>query len=432
MTAELEAPVRPEHRTTRPPEKRATSTERCLTLDAYRGFTMLLMVSSGLALGHLLTADLPLTTSNKVLLVAADQLQHRKWDMTFDTNAGFPYWDTIFHQGTGCTPWDLIQPSFMFIVGAAMPFAFARRKERGESWGRQFLHVVRRTLLLIAIGVFLDVYGSQVFGVQMIRVLQQIAVGYFLAFFVLDRGPRAQALMAALLLVGHAAAFLIYGLATSSYPWVRVPPVTWTGDPILWQQTHNFGWAVDEVLFQVCSLGGRFPTIMPHPGDYYAYINALSSTATILFGVLAGELLRKDWPGSRKLLVLAAAGVGGIALGLALAPVVPINKKIWSASFALFAGGCTCLFLMAFYAVIDVWHFRRWTFPLVVVGMNSIAIYVMAGTIAGNIKRAGQAFLGVPLREVPLAAPVVLAVLALVGEWLICYWLYRRRIFFKV
>src|SRR5262249_28331943 len=119
MTTELEAPARPIRKTPPPAEKKSTSSDRCLTLDAYRGLTMLLMVSSGLSMGHLLTANLPDSLPNRALLFAADQLRHREWDMTFGVNAGFPSWDSQgFHDGTGCTPWDLIQPSFMFIVGA--------------------------------------------------------------------------------------------------------------------------------------------------------------------------------------------------------------------------------------------------------------------------------------------------------------------------
>jgi predicted acyltransferase len=419
MTTELEAPARPVRRTPPPAEKKGTSTDRCLTLDAYRGLTMLLMVSSGLAMGHLLKAGLPPSLPNKVLLFAADQLRHREWDMTFGDHAGFPYWEgATFHEGTGCTPWDLIQPSFMFIVGAAMPFAFARRQERGESWGRQFLHVVRRSLLLIAVGVFLDTYADRVLEVQMIRVLQQIAIGYFLAFFFLNRGPGVQALAAGLFLVGHTLAFFLYGWATQSPPW---------------GPGHNVGWALDEVLHQVASLGGRYPTMMPHPRNEYVHFNAISSTATILFGVIAGELLRKDWPGGRKVLIMAAAGVAGIALGLALSPVIPVNKKIWTASFAVFAGGCTSLLLAGFYWVIDVLEFRRWTFPFVVVGLNSIAIYVTAGTLGENFKRVWQSFLGVPFSHLPPeAVPIVLAALVVLANWLLCYWLYRRRIFFKV
>ncbi|HJT76303.1 MAG TPA: DUF5009 domain-containing protein [Gemmataceae bacterium] len=440
MGTKLATPVAEPRPAPAPAEKRP-GTERLMTLDAYRGFTMLLMVSSGLAMGHLLNAQLPPSPANQALLVAADQLRHREWDMTFADHAGFPYWhDGAFHEGTGCTPWDLIQPSFMFIVGAAMPFAFAVRQSRGASWGRQLLHAARRSVLLILVGVFLDTYSERFLSVSMIRVLQQIAVGYFLAFLVLHLRPRWQAAAAVLCLVVHTLAYFVYGWATGNNPC---------------DQIHNVGWAIDGVLHQVFSLGGRYPTIMPHPQHLYVNFNAISSTATILFGVLAGELLRKDWPAARKLLILAVAGVAGIALGLGLSYVVPINKKIWTSSFTLFAGGCTLLLLLAFYAVIDVLRLRRWAFPFVVVGMNSIAIYVMAGTLASVIRRAWQAFLGWPtdgsVQAVPrcleslhtlfgwpspaaaaLAAPILLAVLVMAGEWLVCLWLYRRRIFFKV
>src|SRR5262249_56233236 len=94
---------------------------------------MLAMISSGLGMAVLL--------KDPVWGPVAYQFEHVKWE--------------------GCTFWDLIQPSFMFIVGAAMPFAFAKRRQRGETWGQQFLHAARRSLLLIAIGVFLAIYPDQ-------------------------------------------------------------------------------------------------------------------------------------------------------------------------------------------------------------------------------------------------------------------------------
>src|SRR5262249_53411000 len=128
----------------------------------------------------------------------ADQLRHREWE--------------------GCTFWDLIQPSFMFIVGAAMPFAFALRESQGHSWGRQLFHAVKRAGLLLLLGLFLDYYQRGVRRdlatladiwepVPLIRVLQQIAIGYLIAFPFLRLGPRIQAAMVVFLLAGHTAAF---------------------------------------------------------------------------------------------------------------------------------------------------------------------------------------------------------------------------------
>ena len=139
-------------------EEQPAQGDRVLSLDAYRGFVMIAMVSGGLGMAHLV--------HHPTWGWLADQMEHRKWE-------GRPFWD-------------LIQPSFMFLVGASMPFAFARRKQMGDSWGRQFLHALKRSLMLIAIGVFLDVYADQFVYVQFIRVLQQIALGYMVAFLVLD------------------------------------------------------------------------------------------------------------------------------------------------------------------------------------------------------------------------------------------------------
>ncbi|MCS6849894.1 MAG: heparan-alpha-glucosaminide N-acetyltransferase domain-containing protein [Gemmataceae bacterium] len=390
----------------------ASAGPRLTSLDAYRGFTMLAMASGGLGMQQLLT--------DPTWGWLADQLEHRRWE--------------------GCTFWDLIQPSFMFIVGVAMPLAFAQRRQRGDSWARQCLHAARRSLTLIALGIFLDSFGRNAVVIQFIRVLQQIAIGYFLAFLVLDRGPKVQAGVAALLLVGHTAAYLLWGetgtcrllpaaVAAAVGGPANGPPTTAivplfpplaAGGP--WGPITNVGFWVDQLLG------------LPLSSGHYVTINAISSTATILFGVLAGELLQTTWPARRKLGVLAAAGLAGLVVGLALTPWVPMVKRLWTASFTLFAGGWTCWFLVFFYGVIDVLSWRRWAFPLVVVGVNSIAIYVAAGTLRGPIRSALQPFVAGPIAAAiaPPWQPVVMSVLSTTVLWLGCYWLYRRGIFFKV
>jgi predicted acyltransferase len=161
-------------------------------------------------------------------------------------------------------------------------------------------------------------------------------------------------------------------------------------------------------------------------------VNAVSSAATIVCGVLVGELLRGKLSSSRKLLVLCAAGAAGLALGYAASPWVPLVKKIWTASFGVFALGWTLLLMAAFYAVIDGLHWRRWAFPFVVVGLNSIAIYVLASTLRPAVGSALKPFVQQPLAAWPTAGPVVHAVLVVLVFWLCCFWLYRHRIFFKL
>jgi predicted acyltransferase len=370
-----------------PPTPAPARPERLVSVDAYRGFVMLAMISAGLGMSKLM--------KDPTWGWLARQLEHKPWE--------------------GCTFWDLIQPSFMFIVGVAMPFSFAVRQARGEGWGHQFLHAVRRSLTLIAIGIFLDSYHSRPPGVtvEFIRVLQQIAIGYLIAFLVLHLGPRIQAATAGLLLLLHTGAFLLYAHNTELAS--------------AWGKWANFGDALDAWLYLPFNRGG------------YATFNAVSSAATILFGVLAGELLRSATPPLRKLLLLTVAGFGGLAAGAALTPMVPMVKRLWTSSFALYAAGWTCLMLAAFYGVIDVLGYRRWTFPLVVVGMNSIAAYVAAGVLTGPFRQAIRPFLNSSLERLPAGwhlqeawYPVVLSVLVTLGLWLFCYWLYRHRIFFKV
>src|SRR5262249_5432237 len=131
-----------------------------------------------------------------------------------------------------------------------------------------------------------------------------------------------------------------------------------------------------------------FPNILPPSKHNYATFNAVSSAATILFGVLAGEMLRRERAVSRQLAWLAIASVVGFAAGLALAGWVPLVKRIWTASFALYAAGWTCLMLLVFHALTEGLHWRRWAFPFGVAGMNSIALYVSSGILTGPIRNA--------------------------------------------
>jgi heparan-alpha-glucosaminide N-acetyltransferase len=366
--------------------------DRLVSLDAYRGFIMLAMVSAGLG-----TAKL---RGDPQWGWLAHQLDHVKWE--------------------GCVFWDLIQPAFMFMVGVAMPLAFAKRVARGESWSHQFGHVVRRCLLLIFIGVVMDSFGQDRPVVQFIRVLQQIAIGYFLAFFVLHLGPKVQALTALVLLAGHTAAFILYGGSAA--------------DP--WQRDSNIGSAIDQAIhafFVSSGLAGVWP---PSTGGYVV-INAISSTATILFGVLAGELIRGRMTPGAKALVLSVCGLAGILAGLVLENWVPMVKRIWTATFAVYAAGWTALFMAYFYAVIDIFRWRRWSWPLVVVGVNSIFIYFCSGILTGTIRSLLKPFTNDPLQRLLGSdyehwAPVVMAVLVTFVLWLLCAWLYRKRIFFKV
>jgi heparan-alpha-glucosaminide N-acetyltransferase len=120
-------------------------------------------------------------------------------------------------------------------------------------------------------------------------------------------------------------------------------------------------------------------------------------------------------------------------LGWALTPAIPMVKHLWTASFAIYAAGWTCLFMAGFYFFIDIMQWRRWSFPLVVVGMNSIAMYVMASPILTvPIENGLKPLLTLPLADFPNLKPIIESALVLAVLWGLCYWLYRRKIFFKI
>jgi predicted acyltransferase len=276
--------------------------------------------------------------------------------------------------------------------------------------------VLKRCALLCVIGIVLDSVSQRVPTLQFIRVLQQIAIGYFLAFFVLHLGWRFQAAAIVVILLAHTLTYMAYGGSGTGGPWER---------------DHNLGAAIDALLHAPFA-GLTSIRIFPASTGGYVTLNAFSSTATILFGVLAGEILRTQWSPRSRLLSLLTLGTALVALGLALTPCVPMIKRLWTSSFALYSAGWTYLMMAAFYAIIDVAGWRRWSFPFVVVGMNSIFIYVAASLLSGPLRRVWRTAFGGLLDSLGPWEPVVIALLVSLSLWFLCYVLYRRGIFLKV
>jgi predicted acyltransferase len=420
-----------------------TTPKRLLSLDAYRGFVMVLMATEGLGFQRLLKVK-PWGSLQDVLhnsagwsfwvwlpravtMFLADQLEHRVW--------------------AGCTLWDLIQPSFMFIVGTSMVFSFTRRSAQGQNWSEQYRSLSVRCLMLCLIGFLLDSYGQPAITIQFMRVLQQIALASVVAFLFVGKSPIVQIRWAMLILVLHTWLYIVYGLGDWAEIWQRVRSGeaaeiirnpgeyfshslddVWSWD----SRESNAGRAIDQAIHAPFARW-KYVNFWPVGRNPYAVINALSSTATLLFGMACGGLLLCGWTSRKKLLVLTLAGISGLLLGAALSPVICMVKHIWTASFALYAAGWTFLFMAGFYWLIDLRQWRRWCFPGVVVGLNSIAMYVMASPIVDvPVRNCLKPFLDVPLQDFPNLRPILETVLAVTVLWGFCYWLYRRKIFFKV
>lgn len=353
-------------------------TKRLVSLDAYRGLIMISLISVGFGLSAF--------EGHSIFGFLATQVEHVQWQ--------------------GVVYWDLIQPAFMFMVGVAMPFAYAKRRSLGHTHNQIFLHAAKRAFMLIVIA---NVMGSIHRGeptIGFINVLNQIAIGYLLAFFVLNKSYRTQAMTAVGILLFYTVAWMLYPGNGPGGPWTM--------------DYNNVGADFDRWL-----LGRTY-------SGYYVGLNAIPSTATILFGVMCGSLVGSQLPQKRIMKILAISGVGGILVGLLMSPFVPIIKRIWTASFSFYSAGFVILGLLLFYWLVEVKGYTRWTFPLVVVGMNSIFAYIIFQMARGSVEDAVMVFVR-PIVEATGPYGVVMhSLLSLLVIWYVLYFFYKRRIFFKV
>ncbi len=397
--------------------------QRLVSLDVYRGLIMITLAFVGFGLAD--TARLHLSGH-------------------FDE----VFWQGIYHQAehqewVGCGYWDLIQPSFMFMVGMAIPFSYARRKQQGATWGQNLRHAVVRSVVLIFLGIFLISNGSRHTQWSLMNVLTQIGLGYTVLFLLWDRPVTVQALAATALLVGTYLLYTLYpatgiDLATGA-PDVGVT-ARWAQENLegiapAWQKNVNVGHAID--VYVLNWLPQQTPFKFNRGG--YQTINFIPELATMIFGLMCGELMRSRARPENRLRILLTAGLAGIGAGLLLDyyGICPLVKRIWTPSWTLYSTGWCCLILAGLYAVVDVLRWRWWTFPLVVVGVNSIAIYVMsmlmkgwaADTLRTHFGRRIFSLWGtVPAEFIPM----VQACLVGLTFWLACLWMYRQKIFVRI
>ncbi|HZN57676.1 MAG TPA: DUF5009 domain-containing protein [Planctomycetota bacterium] len=385
---------------------------RLLSLDAYRGFAMLLMASDGLEIPRVAQAF----PDSRLWQFLAYQTEHVDW--------------------VGCSVWDLIQPSFTFMVGVAMPFSLASRAARGQSFGRMLYHAIVRSLLLTFLGVFLRSVGRSQTYFTFEDVLSQIGLGYTFLFLLAWTRPRTQALAAIGILVAYWAAFALTPLPESGFDYatVGVPP-DWQhlgGFAAHWDKNTNLAHYFDTWFLNL------FPREKPfaYNGGGYVTLSFIPSLVTMIFGLLAGGWLRQEHSGDAKAGRLALIGVAALGIGWGLGSIglCPVVKRIWTPSWTIFSAGWTCLFLAFFYMAIDVRGWKRWAFPLIVVGMNSITMYCMAHLIGGFIARSIRIHFGQHLFEMvgEVYAPMVERAAVLFILWCILLWMYRRKIFLRL
>ena len=396
-----------------PSDPPASPPNRIASVDTYRGAVMFLMMAEVLELAGVAKA--------------------------FPDS---PVWKTLaFHQShvdwTGCSVHDMIQPSFSFLVGVALPFSLASRLRRGESLRFATIHAAWRAFALIALGIFLRSIGRKMTNYTFEDTLTQIGLGYFPLFLIGLVKPRVRWIALVVILVGYWAAFAAYPLPGTDFDYTKVGvkadwPHHATGLAAHWNKNSNLAWAFDGWFLN------RFPreSAFTHNGGGYATLSFIPTLATMLLGLIAGGWLQGQGSPRGKLgrLVLAGVVCGMLGWALGYFGICPIVKRIWTPSWVLFSGGIAFGVLALLYALIDMTGYAGWTYPLRVIGRNSIAAYCLAHLIEDFTLKAFRTHLGKDVFETwggpyesLLAGAAVLTV-----YWLILFWMDRRKIYLKV
>jgi len=383
------------------PEAAVAKPARLLSLDALRGFDMF-WIMSGEGVVHALAK----ATGWPLLLWMSGQLHHTEWN--------------------GITFYDMIFPLFLFIAGVSMPYSMGNKAgKHGVAYPHLlppaakreiYLSMIRRTIILLFLGMVVN--GLFKFnGIENTRfasVLGRIGLAWFFAGIIyLNCGIRGQVLWFGALLLGYWTA-------------MELIPVPGYGAGVL-TMNGSLESYVDRLL-----LPGRLHDKVHDPEGVLSTIPAIG---TALLGIFTGQFLKFEsakWPMWKKGAYLLLVGVLFIGLGTLWNIAFPINKRLWTSSFVLFVGGWSLVFLSVFYLVIDVAGYRKWAFPFVLIGVNSIVIYLASEGMI-DFRFTANFFFGGIISHLAQNWQVVWAAISVVIVQLaFLYCLYRNRIFLKI
>ena len=381
---------------------------RLKSLDALRGFDMLMIMGFDTVVVALCVvcgwgADCAL----------AEQFRHVEWN-------GLRFEDTIF-------------PLFLFLSGVTWPFSCAKQRERGASGRALVLKCVRRAAVLFFLGL---VYGGLLGGtLRMGSVLGRIGLAWmFGALLYLRCRPRTLAVLALAIPVGY---WLLLAL-------VPAPDALTLAVPENLAFVRDYGTGPFSIVGNISGWIDRhfMPGVLsPYAGiaDNQSALGFIPAVGTALLGILTGEFVRTTRTklrDSSRVLILFGVAAALVALGLAVATCfgewsMPINKKLWSASFTFVVGGYSVAMFALFHWIVDVCGWERWAFFFKVIGMNSITIYLAWRFIPFN-EIADNVFGGLCRLLPPDGAALALAVCTVAVAWLFLLFLYRKNVFLKV
>jgi heparan-alpha-glucosaminide N-acetyltransferase len=403
------------HELKAPPSVRpvaAPTPPRNVAVDAYRGLVMLLMMGEVMGFAKVARA-FPHSLFWSIL---AFNQTHVEW-------AGMGLHDTI-------------QPGFTFLVGVALPYSIHSRIKKGQSFSHQLAHTIWRRLILIFLGIFLRSTASTQTNFTFEDTLTQIGLGYTFAFLLAYCRPKWQWTALGALLFGYWLAWALYPAPGPGFNYAAVGvPANWhhnfTGFASHWNKNSNLGQAFDVWFLNILPRPSRF---LYNDGGYLT-LSFIPTLGTMLLGLRAGEWFRAAAPKIPiKRFMIAGTVLAATALVLHFTGICPIVKRIWTPSWTLFSGGVCFFFLAAFSWIIDVKQFRRWAFPLIVVGMNSIAAYLIAHLWEDFIVSSLHINLGYQVFQIFGTAlePLMLGIAVMLIYWLILYWMFRKRLFLRI
>lgn len=391
----------------------AAKPQRLLSLDTFRGFAMFLMAAE--------LMELPEVASHF---------------------PGSALWRNIaFHSAheewTGCSLHDLIQPAFSFMVGVALPFSLGSRRAKGAGVNEMTRHALVRSFILIVLGVLLRFLDEKHIHWTFEDTLAQIGLGYpfLFALGLASARVRWSALIA--ILAGYWVFFALYPLPAADFDRAAAAiPAGWshdfTGFAAHWNLNTNAAWAFDRWFLNLFPHGDHFGG---NP-EGYSTLSFIPTLGTMILGLIAGQWFRDGDRGPAMLRKLVVAGALCIAAGAALhfSGICPSVKKLWTPSWTLYSGGWCFLMMAAFHCINDVFGLNRWSFPLRVLGMNSILMYLLVHVVEA-VFAAGH----VPhLRFFPFALlpaemePAIAGAVTLAVLWIVLWALFRKRIFVRI
>jgi predicted acyltransferase len=328
----------------------------------------------------------------------------------------------------GWTPTDLVFPTFVFLVGTSIVLAFSRRLEKGASKASMATSIIRRTIILFALGLVVNGFPHFPWAtLRIYGVLQRIALVYLCVglFYLWRRDVRSKVVAIVVLLVGY-------------YILMRFVPVPGAGVPThsvpLLDPNQNWVAWLDRKL-----LSGR---LYEGVRDPEGLLSTFPAIATGLLGLLAGLWIKSERPRRQIAAGLFFGGLLLIVLGELWNPWFPINKKLWTSSYVLFAAGCSALLVALLYWFMEVKEWRRgWRQPWIVFGTNAIFAYMVSELLSstfGSVHVHPNMWLGAwvyqPFAKIhPVGIGSLLYSIAFAGVcWLVTYPLWRKKIFLKI